>query len=177
MKRYFPWLSAVVVLTIVFGTIYVAVQQDLRLSVNYPQVQLAEDLAAQLKQGSKPASLVGGRVNLAQSLAPFVIIYDQQGKVVAGTGYLDGQLLGVPLGVLTSANHGADNRVTVQPRSDVRLATVTVKAGNYYVLSGRSLREVEATVDVITKLVAFGWLASLAAVGVTFWLSRSAKSK
>jgi len=162
MKKLTILLAIPLLLTIVFGTVYATTQQMSRQSANDPQIQLAEDAAARLDQGADPTSVIGGgNVDIAKSLAPFVIVYDTSGHVVAGTGYLDGNIPAVPSGVLTSAQGKPYNAVTWQPQTGVRIASVTVHAKNYSVLSGRSLTEVEKRDNTILLLVTCGWLASL----------------
>ena len=148
-------------------------QQILRMNANDPQVQLAHDAAVQLEDGKTVENVVGtDNVNLAQSLASFVIIYNKSGDPVAGSGYLDGAWPKVPLGVLKAAEGQSDNRVTWQPQSDVRLASVTVAAKNYYVLSGRSLREVENREQRIMLLALAGWAMTLTVTAVALILRR-----
>jgi hypothetical protein len=67
------------------------VQQELRSGANDPQEQLGADRAAQLNAGAAAGSLVTGpTVDLATSLAPFIVVYDAAGKVLATNGALDG---------------------------------------------------------------------------------------
>ncbi|MEO6513321.1 MAG: hypothetical protein ABIO22_01495 [Candidatus Saccharimonadales bacterium] len=162
MKRYIPFGVVVVILTILFGTAYGIGQQILRLSANDPQIQLAHEVATQLDQGARAEDVVGAyKVNLAQSLASFVVVYDKSGNPVAGTGYLDGTRPKIPVGVLKAADNHGDNRVTWQPKDGVRIASVSVSAKNYYVLAGRSLREVESREQKIFQIALSGWVASL----------------
>ncbi len=44
------WLPLALVIVAMSGLVYLAVQQALRLSANSPQVQMAEDAAAALRQ-------------------------------------------------------------------------------------------------------------------------------
>jgi hypothetical protein len=61
-----------------------AVQQDLRLGANDPQLQLAEDTARALDAGTPATTLVAtSKVDVATSLAPFLVIYDGAGNVLA----------------------------------------------------------------------------------------------
>ena len=138
-------------------------QQALRSAANDPQMQLAQDSAAQLAQTQEPQGLsqVHGTISIGHTLAPFVVVYDASGKPVAGNGYLDGQLFHVPVGVLQAANNQAEHAVTLQPTDNLRLAAITVKAGNYYVLAARSLREVEKREAQSLQLTALGWLGSM----------------
>lgn len=169
MKRYIPFGAVVIVLTILFGTAYGIGQQILRLSANDPQIQLAHEVATQLNDGVQVENVVGAfKVNMAQSLATFVIIYDQKGNPVGGTGYLDGSRAKVPIGVLKAADNVSDNRVTWQPKDGVRIASVSVKSKDYYVLAGRSLREVEAREQKLLQIALSGWAASLLVVIMVF---------
>ena len=169
MKRYIPFALVVVVLTIMFGTAYGIGQQILRLNANDPQIQLAHEVAMQLDQGTKAEDVVGAyKVNISQSLASFVVIYDKKGNPVAGTGYLEGARPKIPIGVLKAAENHNDNRVTWQPNNDVRIASVSVAAKNYYVLAGRSLREVENREQEILQIALSGWVAALLFVVIGF---------
>jgi len=168
MKKLIPWLGSVVILILIFVAIYGVVQQSQRSAANTPQIQLAEDTAAALNQGATPNSLIAGRVSLNTSLSPFVIIYNKSGQVVTGSGYLNGTMPRIPFGVLTSANNHAHHTVTWQPQSDVRIAAVTVSADKYYVLSGRSLREVEANEDHTFQITTVGGALALIVLGFTF---------
>jgi hypothetical protein len=162
MKRYIPFGVVAVVVTILFGTAYGIGQQILRLSANDPQIQLAHEVAMQLDQGARAEDVVGAyKINLAQSLASFVVVYDKKSNPVAGTGYLDGVRPKVPVGVLKAADNHSDNRVTWQPKDGVRIASVSVAAKNYYVLAGRSLREVESREQKIFQIAVSGWVAAL----------------
>src|SRR5438045_1128517 len=90
----------------------------------------------------------------------------------AASGYLDGRTPAVPYGVLTAAKGRDYHMVTWQPAGDVRIAAVTVAAKNYYVLSGRSLKEVEHNEARTMILCAFGLAVSLAALAATWEVSR-----
>jgi len=170
MKKVLPWVAAFVILVVVFGTIYGVVQQSQRREANYPQVQLAEDAAAALDRGTSPQKLMAGRVDMSHSLAPFVIIYNRSGDVVAGSGYLDRHVPRAPLGMLANARSKIYHAITWQPRSDVRIASVTVAAGKYYVLSGRSLTEVEKNESRSFQLSLMGGVISAVILGLAFVL-------
>lgn len=148
-------------ITVIFGTIYVVQQQSLRIGSNDPQIQIAEDTATALDNGSTPESLTKGKVDMSASLALFVIIYDKSGNVVSGNGYLDGKIPSIPFGSLEHSKGKEYSFVTWQPKSDVRISSITVSAKNYYILSGRSLKEIEKRVDSLLNYVAFGWVCSI----------------
>jgi hypothetical protein len=178
MKLYLRWFAALVIVTIIFGTIYTTVQQSLRLSANDPQIQLAEDAATHLDANTSILSIVGeNQIDIAKSLAPFTVIYDQNGKPVAGSGYLDHRLAMVPKGILTSSQGKEYNFVTWEPRLSVRIAAVAVKANKYFVVSGRNLREVEKRENTVMWLSFAGWVMSLVAIAVYEVLTRLIKRK
>lgn len=154
-----------VLATLTCGLVYLEVQQSLRSGANDPQVQMAEDAAAQLDAGTAPASVVSGAtVDVAASLAPFVIVFDSSGQIVAANATLDGGRPAPPKGVLDAARPGAPNSVTWQPRDGVRIASVTVAWNGGTVLAGRSLRLVEEREWDAELIAGAAWLASLAAL-------------
>jgi hypothetical protein len=162
------FVPLVVAVSACFGIVYLVGQQGLRTAANDPQVQLAEDAAAALSGGTLPASVVpaGPPVDIAKSLAPFIVVYDTDGAVLATNGQLDGAAPVLPRGVLDSARSSGRDIVTWQPRSGVRVATVTIPWTGGTVTAGRSLRLVEEREDTLLVLVAAGWLATVAALAV-----------
>jgi hypothetical protein len=105
-------------------------------------------------------------VDIARSLAPFVVVYGPTGAILAPGGTLDGQPPAVPAGVLENARSSGRNAVTWQPRPGVRVATVSVPWSGGTVLAGRSLRLVEEHAATLELIVGGGWLAILAALAV-----------
>lgn len=164
-----------VILVLIFGIAYFMARQILRQGADDPQIQIAEDSAAILSRGEEPdfiRSNVYGQVDLAKSLAPFLITYDRAGKPLSSTGILDGKTPTPPAGVFASAKKHGENRLTWQPKKGVRIAMVLVYYGGAregYVLSGRSLLEVEKREGIIEKIAVFGALASLFIVFIIFF--------
>jgi hypothetical protein len=163
------WLPIAVAVTLLSGLVYTLVQQELRQTANDPQIQMAEDTAARLAAGAAATSLVPSvRVDIAASLATFIIIYDHNGRVSASSATLDGTTPALPAGVLSSARTSGEDRITWEPRSGVRVAAVVVpvRTGGS-VLAGRSLREVELRESDLLGATALAWLFILGAVAVT----------
>ena len=162
------FLPLAVLATLLAGLVYGIAQQGLRSGANDPQLQLAQDAARALDAGGDPAGVVGpGKVDVAVSLAPFVVVFDPAGRVLASSGGLDGADPVPPAGVLEHATGDAPNVVTWQPRAGVRVATVTARWGDGSVMAGRSLREVERREDQALQLVAVGWACTLAALAIS----------
>jgi preprotein translocase subunit SecG len=165
------WISLTVLVTLLFAVFYLGVQQALRLGANEPQSSMVNDIAAKLNEGRRPDSLVTSRVDMARDMAPFVIIYDTFGKVVKGNGYLDGNVPQVPIGILHASDKGT-HKVTWQPKPDVRIAAVSRKAGDNYVLGGRNLEVVENKISNVTAWLIALWLLSLVLLAVLYSLFR-----
>jgi hypothetical protein len=156
--------------TVLSLALYGIPQQVLRMGANDPQVQLAGDLAAELEQGVSPAdAMPAGHVDIAHSLAPFLIAYDQTGKPIASQGTLDGSIPAPPKGVFDYALKNGEDRPTWTPRGGVRLATVVRRVGGAhpgFVLAGRSLSEVQQRIQHVWDMAAVAWLLMLGLIFV-----------
>jgi hypothetical protein len=167
VKRFLAaWLPLAIVVSALCATIYVVAQQSYRMGANDLPAQLAEDAAAAMGRGASVAAVVGSEtVDIATSSAPFVAVFDGAGVLVDSSARLDGAAPSPPKGVLATARANGVNKVTWQPKTGMRMATVTVAVpgdGGNTVMAGRSLRETEAHVDQLGQLVALGWLGTLA---------------
>jgi len=140
------WFPLAVVATAFCGLVYVAVQQELRQNANDPQIQMAQDTADALAGGAPLESVMPtAKIDVSRSLAPFLIVYNQQGEAMVSSGLLHGETPPLPPGVLDFASHNGEDRVTWQPEPGVRIAAVVVpvdRPDRSFVLAGRSLREV-----------------------------------
>jgi hypothetical protein len=177
-RTFLKWLPLGVAVTLMCGLVYATVQQNYRQSLNDPQIQMAEDAASALSQGAKATSLVpAAQINMADSLSPWLAVYDASGNVVASSGELDGVPPKLPQGVFdTSTWHifaedgikltvpADENRFSWQPESDVRQAVVLVQAQNgMFVAAGRNMREVENREAALTLMAGVGWLFTMVA--------------
>jgi hypothetical protein len=174
------WLLTVVVLTGLCGLLYIVAQQGLRLGANDPQIQMAEDIAEKLRTGQQLQSVLPtDKVDIANSLAPYVILFDTTGKPVASSAQLNGQTPTVPSGVFEYVRQNGEDRFTWQPQAGVRSAVVVTKftgANSGFILAGRSLREVEKREDNSMMLILFSWIVLLlitSAVPFLFFKNRN----
>ena len=128
---------------------------------------MAEDAAARLDAGSAPAAVVSGdSVELASSLAPYLIVFDRSGHVLASSVTVHGGPPNFPEGVFGHVPSGGVETVTWQTATGERSATAVTAYGGGYVVAGRSLREVESR-DLDSELLAvFGWFGMLAATRI-----------
>lgn len=163
------WLPLAAAITLICATIYVAVQQDLRMGLNDPQIQMAEDGARALAAGQAPAALIPPGVppiDISLSLAPFLVIYDAQGKPIAASATLHNVPLDLPSGVFDYTRLHKEDRLSWQPEHGVRSAIVVVAVNGGqggFVLAGRGMRQVEDRESALTTQVGAGWAASLVA--------------
>jgi hypothetical protein len=156
------FLPLAVLATLCCGLIYASDQHDLRSGANDPQIQMANDAATALDAGAQPSNLISvSRIEVAQSLAPFLVIFDSSGRVLATDGQLDGRDPIPPSGVLASAANSPPDIVTWQPGSGVRIAAVVVPWHGGTVLAGRSLAQVEIRENDALLVVMAAWLAML----------------
>jgi hypothetical protein len=166
-RSFLKWLPIGVAVALVIGASYLFVQQSYRQDANDPQIMMARDTAARIAAGVAATQLVSSQtVDPSSDLAPFVIVLDSAGKVVASDATLAGSVPVPPAGVLTAAKDTGENRVSWQPRADTRIATVVVpvkgSAGGW-VVAGRSLQLVEEREDQLTQLAGLGLLGTLVA--------------
>jgi hypothetical protein len=165
------WLPLAVAITLICGIIYVTAQQVYRNSANDPQIQMAEDTASELVGGLQPSMLITGPpIDMATSLAPYLIIFNESGTPVVSSGQLDGRIPVPPPGVFEYSRINKEDRITWKPRSDVRHAVVIMhyngsKSG--FVLAGRSLRETENRIGILGTGILIGWLVTLFASLIT----------
>lgn len=138
------WIPIAILVAAFCALSYATVQQSLRQGANDPQIQMAEDAAEALNQGASASSVIPKEtVDIGKSLSPFIVLYDNNGEPTASSGLLFGQMPIYPKGALDSATRSGENRVTWQPSSNVRIASVVVPYKGGFVMAGRSLREVE----------------------------------
>ncbi len=177
MNRLEAWLIGVVVATITLGTVYVVAQQLDRQAADQAGAQLASQVASELSTGSSATIDALPRVDLAASLAAFVVVYDGSGHPISGNGYLDGQLAAPPSGVISTAASDGSNHVTWQPRPGLRFATVEVRSGDRIVMGAQSLIPTEQRTDRLGLLVALAWLGTMFAIGLIalafWWVARA----
>ncbi|HSW85470.1 MAG TPA: hypothetical protein VLF79_02560 [Candidatus Saccharimonadales bacterium] len=151
------WLLAVMIGCGLLLFSYVAIQQSLRLSLNDPQWQIAEDTSIKLASGADPTSVLPTTIDESQSLSPFVTIVDNKIHVIASSGKIGNIVPLPPASSFTDSQKRGHNWFTWQHNDNtLRDATVivTFHSGSHsgYVLVARSMKQVENTIQRITLL-------------------------
>lgn len=184
LKKFLPFA---IIITALCGLVYWTVQQDLRQLANDPQIQMAEDTAVALSHNAMVGDVVPAtKIAMDTSLSPFIIVYDDSGKMLASSVQLNGKTPVLPPGVLdmsqwknaivghnlTITTPTNESRFTWQPQDDVRDAVVIVHYSGVrsgYVLVGRSLSEVEKRIEQLSFEVFAAWIAALAATALVLF--------
>ncbi len=146
---------------LIFG--YVSMQQSLRMGLNDPQLQMAQDIASNLNKGESLVSIVPTTsVDESQSLSPFVTIVDSNLKVLATSGKIGDRVPLPPPSSFPDAQKRSNKWFTWQ-HDGVRDAAVIVPYGNHagYVLVARSMSQTEHTISYITELAGLTLLGIL----------------
>ena len=170
------WMPLALAVTGICALVYMVVQQNYRQSLNDPQVQMAEDAARALSEGEVPAAVVprGVMIDSNQSLAPWIAVYDESGKVLESNGTVDGAPPMPPQGVFDAARIGqgkgtdisGQNRVSWESSEGTRNAIVIQRVGGKhpgFVVAGRNMYEVEERESRLSTTVFVSWLVLLAA--------------
>ncbi|MDE1925103.1 MAG: hypothetical protein KGH79_02900 [Patescibacteria group bacterium] len=186
------WAYAAVAVTGMCTLVYSAVQQNYRQSLNDPQIQMAEDAAAALAGGAQiDQAIPAGKVDIANSLAPWVAFYNSTGAPLLSSGQLGGAPPQLPAGVFDTSQWSNliighhlnsapanENRFTWQPEDGVRQAVVLVHldgpAVYGFVAAGRNMREVEGRESQLSFDVLMLWSFTLGCLFVAsfagWWL-------
>ena len=156
--------------------LYAIPQHVLRSGLNDPQIQMATDTAATLersgvidglRQGALLSSGTSTNVDIARSLSPFLIVFNNQGQPLGSSAQLDGQTPTPPKGVFDYVRQHGQERVTWQPKPGVRIAAVIERVNGPqpgFVLAGRNMREVEARIADVQSMAGLTGLGMLALI-------------
>src|SRR3954451_541059 len=125
MKSFiFTHLTAAALFSLIMLLIYATVQQTYRSAANDPQMQLARDIAKDIKYTRTCRYYLDSAVDPKQSLGTFMQLYNDKGQLLFSGCTVNGKAPRIPKGVLDNARHYMENAVIWQPTADVRLATV-----------------------------------------------------
>jgi hypothetical protein len=157
MRRIIGWLTATIIITLIFGSVYVTLQQFGRHSANAAPAAAA---AAQIQQmGSGPTA--EPRLELTADSGIFVMVFGEDNKPAASTVILHGELPVIPAGVLETARTFGSDTVTWQPEPGLRMAVVARQAPGGVVVAGQSLTPFEDSDRMSQLFLAAGWAGSM----------------
>lgn len=143
--------------------------QALGQPANHPQAEMAQSAVSRLNAGESPNAVVpSGKVDIAQSTKPYLIVVDGQRSVLASSASLGGQVVLPPSGVFDYVSSHGEDRVTWTPAGGVRSWIVVDSFRGGYVIAGRSPADGEAAGYLFIfwgALAALG-LAAAGAIGI-----------
>lgn len=145
LKKFF---SPLIMISGLCLLVYLVMQQNYRLSANDPQIQITRDF-----QGEIPKETV----EISKSLSVFVAQFDKDGNLVKSNAKLDGNDISIPKGVFDYVRDHGEDKITWQPEKGVRQAIVVNKYKDGFVVSGRSLSEIEKRIDNLSFYVGSAW--------------------
>lgn len=162
-KSLVGWIPVGIAITGLSGIVYLAAQQTIRLSADDPQVQISEEIIDAIAGGMKPSSILPPTPgsDMAKDLAPFVVIYSDSGEAVGSSTQLDGKIPGLPSGLSGLVAKKGESRFTWEPKKGLRSAVVARKYDGGLVLVGRSLREPERRLNLLSLYIAAGWALTM----------------
>jgi len=168
------WLPSVLLISFIACALYVTVQQIYRQGADDPQIQMAIDAARALEAGRTPAMVAPYEesIDISLSLAPFLAVFDERGRLLSSTGALHREDIRLSAGAFDYARAHGEHRFTWGPEPGVRQAVVLVRyergGVKGFVLAARSLREVEERIATFTRNIT---LASFVAFLLSLILS------
>ena len=122
-------------------------------------MQLAIDTSLKLENGQNAGLIPNDKLDISKSLSPFVLVFDTNKNLLSTSGMIGNIKPNYPKGVLDSVDKNDEDKVTWQPQTGLRFATVAIRTNSGYIVAGRSLSEPEKLIDNIGKLVLEAWLA------------------
>jgi hypothetical protein len=168
MKRLIPWLVSLVVVSLLFGSVYVSLQQIGRMADEDVPAALA---LAQLSAPNPQALSSDNPVDLAKGPGTFVNVYRNDGTPVAGSGTLSGGVPRLPQGVIESTVRTGQDRVTWQPQAGIRYAIVARAARDTVVVAGQNLQPSETRDTKVLLFLGLGWLGSVLVIAAGYALT------
>jgi hypothetical protein len=154
-------------------------QQVLRRGADRGPEMRADDA----RRGSEPALGPGGGMEISSEdwlngTSAFAVVYDAEGRAIAGDATLNGRLPQPPPGVFAVIRERGVHKVTWQPRPGIRVALVgeTLPQGGF-VLAGQSLEGSETKTSRFDRFLVVIWMMMLVGLCVGGLLRRPATQK
>jgi len=145
-------------------------QQVLRRGADRQPAQVVEQVSTRLAEGTPATSLLD---NSTQEIAnpgwlhgssTFAALYDADGKPIAASATLHGELPQPPRGIFNVIRQHGEHKVTWQPQPGIRVALTGRPApGGGFVLAGQSLLPSESREAAFRRWMLVLWFAMIVA--------------
>lgn len=183
MKRLFFLNYAIIafIVTVMMFTIYTVAQQNYRTGLNDPQVAIARDMQTQVNHG-KPINpfFRTDPVDISNSLSPFAILYDANGKPIMSDALLHDNIPQLPAGIFDVVRKKEEHYVSWQPEHDVRMAMVIIKTNTdpvQFIAVGRSMELVEERIQAMTMTIFITWAVFMLIIVFMMMVNRANNKK
>ncbi len=166
-QRLITWLPLAITVSMIYGFVYLAIQQNIRIAANETPLTIAEDIRGRLEKGATPVQAVKALedVDMKKSLSPFATVYNNAGAMIWSSALLDGRKAKIPMGILTTAKEKGINKITWEPAPGARNAIVvlpyTLDGIDGFVMAGQSMREVQNRIQAVAQQLLLGWMVTL----------------
>lgn len=146
--------------------LFISLNYTLRQSANDPQLQIAQDIVTGLVGGQPVLSLLPEqKIDIAQSLDSFTMVFDQNGILIASSALLNRKPPVFPASDLQTARSDGQDLFTWEPEPGLRYAVVAISYSGSeqsgYVVVGRSLSETTQRLNTLAVFVFIGWFLTL----------------
>lgn len=168
------FLPFAVCITLLSALIYFSSQQVIRLSANEMPSLSVDTALARISIGQQLGTILPNiPIELSKPFGFFFSAYNEQKVLTIAQTTVHGAPVSVPSGVLDYAKSHGKDRVTWQPETGIRLATVVVyePRTKTYLVAGRDLTDYEHRIQTLGLQILFGWgitmIATFGAVVLT----------
>lgn len=139
------------------------VQQSARLSADDEPLAAAKIAKQQIFSGQSIEDIIPQQeTDLRDNAGVFLIITDNNQKVLGSSAVLDDEAPLPPRGVFVHTRENGRDSFTWEPKTGVRYATQMLKFdqnGGGYIIAGKSLKSVEDRVSKYNLIAFLAWLA------------------
>lgn len=158
------FLPFAVCITLLSGLIYFSSQQVIRLSANEMPSLSVDTALARISIGQQLNTILPNvPIELSKPFGFFFSAYNEQKVLTIAQTTVHGASVTIPDGVFDYAKlHGKD-RVTWQPETGIRLATVVVyePKTKTYLVAGRDLTDYEHRIETLGIQILLGWALTM----------------
>lgn len=167
-------LGVYALITLFTLMVYGTAQHLLRTGANMLPATSARYMTQQLARGLPTTAFFPAlNQDMPSGGAQFFLIADKEGKPLIATYTIGGKPPSIPKGAYDYAAKHGENRLTWQPKPDIREAIIirpykTKDNSGGFVVSGTSLLEPETSLALLTKKLLLGWLLTIGVASVFF---------
>lgn len=151
------FIIGVVVLLLIFIGAGVYVHKHMLEKAQLPITELAEDTVLKLDYSITPENMFSKdddkQTLNANTVTPFVVIYDREGKPVAGSALIGDKIPVIQANDLKSSDNKSNYKTTWQLNNSIKLETTVISTDKYYVVAAGPISKMEKRELMILSLL------------------------